>query len=66
LDNSIILEQSSKDRISQEDDDKINTSLEKNYFRVSLLPEVAKSFSQFPPSIYRRSLAATRIQRGNS
>ena len=54
---------SSKDRISQEEDEKMNNSLEKNYFRVSLIPEVSKSFSQFPPSVYRRSLAATRIQR---
>ncbi|KAJ3256253.1 hypothetical protein HK103_005616 [Boothiomyces macroporosus] len=53
----------SKDKISQEEDEKINTSLEKNYFKVSLLPDVAKSFSQFPPSVYRRSLAATKIQR---
>jgi hypothetical protein len=42
----------------------INKSLEKNYFRTSLLPDVAKSFSQFPPSVYRRSLAASKIQRG--
>ncbi|KAJ3321197.1 hypothetical protein HDV06_004540 [Boothiomyces sp. JEL0866] len=53
----------SKDKISQEEDEKINNSLEKNYFKVSLLPDVAKSFSQFPPSVYRRSLAATKIQR---
>ncbi|KAJ3272756.1 hypothetical protein HDV01_005284 [Terramyces sp. JEL0728] len=53
----------SKDKISQEEDEKINNSLEKNYFKVSLLPDMAKSFSQFPPSVYRRSLAATKIQR---
>ncbi|KAJ3300337.1 hypothetical protein HK104_001755 [Borealophlyctis nickersoniae] len=37
--------------------------VEKNTLRVSLIPEPLKSFSQFPPSIYRRSLACTRIQR---
>jgi hypothetical protein len=52
-----------KDKISQEEDEKANVSLEKNYFKVSLLPEASKSFSQFPPSVYRRSLAATKIQR---
>ncbi|RKO94582.1 hypothetical protein BDK51DRAFT_15469, partial [Blyttiomyces helicus] len=36
---------------------------EKNYFRASLVPEGQKCFSQFPPSIYRKSLACTRIQR---
>ena len=39
--------------------------MEKNFFRVSLLPEPLKSFSQFPPSIYRRSMACTKIQRGS-
>ncbi|KAJ2999525.1 hypothetical protein HDV02_002672 [Globomyces sp. JEL0801] len=53
-----------KDSASQEEDEKINNALEKNYFKISLLPEVSKSFSQFPPSVYRRSLAATKIQRG--
>ncbi|KAI8899147.1 hypothetical protein BC833DRAFT_587015 [Globomyces pollinis-pini] len=52
-----------KDSASQEEDEKINNALEKNYFKISLLPEVSKSFSQFPPSVYRRSLAATKIQR---
>jgi hypothetical protein len=60
---SILESGNNRDRISQEEDEKVNLALEKNYFRVSLLPEVAKSFSQFPPSVYRRSLAATRIQR---
>ncbi|KAL2916170.1 hypothetical protein HK105_204261 [Polyrhizophydium stewartii] len=52
-----------RERLSQEEDEKLHTSLEKNYFRVSLIPDTVKSFSQFPPSVYRRSLAATRIQR---
>nr|KAJ3421640.1 hypothetical protein HK105_002847 [Polyrhizophydium stewartii] len=49
-----------RERLSQEEDEKLHT----NYFRVSLIPDTVKSFSQFPPSVYRRSLAATRIQRG--
>ncbi|KAI8925687.1 hypothetical protein BC831DRAFT_498185 [Entophlyctis helioformis] len=52
-----------RERLSQDEDEKFHTSLEKNYFRVSLIPDTVKSFSQFPPSVYRRSLAATRIQR---
>ncbi|KAH9253017.1 hypothetical protein BASA81_009022 [Batrachochytrium salamandrivorans] len=52
-----------RERLSQDEDEKFHTSLEKTYFRVSLLPDSAKSFSQFPPSVYRRSLATTRIQR---
>ncbi|KAI8914438.1 hypothetical protein EDD86DRAFT_186711 [Gorgonomyces haynaldii] len=52
-----------REKMAQEEDEKLHTSLEKSYFKVSLLPDVLKSFSQFPPSVYRRSLAATRIQR---
>jgi hypothetical protein len=51
-----------RDKMCQEED-KLHTSLEKGYFKVSLLPDAVKSFSQFPPSVYRRSFAATRIQR---
>ncbi|XJO77036.1 hypothetical protein BDV3_001679 [Batrachochytrium dendrobatidis] len=52
-----------RERLSQEEDEKLHMSLEKNYFRVSHIPDAIKSFSQFPPSVYRRSLAATRLQR---
>lgn len=51
-----------RDKMSAEED-KLHTTLEKSYFKVSLLPDPVKSFSQFPPSVYRRSFAATRIQR---
>lgn len=51
-----------RDKMNQ-DEDKLHKTLEKNYFKVSLLPDPVKSFSQFPPSIYRKSFAATRIQR---
>ena len=54
-----------REKMSQDEDEKLHTSLEKSYFKVSLLPDAVKSFSQFPPSVYRRSLAATRIQRGH-
>jgi hypothetical protein len=38
--------------------------MEKSIYKVSALADGPKCFSQFPPSIYRRSLAATKIQRG--
>ncbi|KAJ3038616.1 hypothetical protein HDV00_000460 [Rhizophlyctis rosea] len=50
-------------KVNEEEEEKLHMAMEKNMFRVSLLPEPLKSFSQFPPSIYRRSLACTKIQR---
>ncbi|KAJ3412016.1 hypothetical protein HDV05_001397 [Chytridiales sp. JEL 0842] len=48
---------------NQEEEEKLQLAAEKNYFRAAVLPETIRSFSQFPPSIYRRSLACTKIQR---
>ncbi|KAJ3054223.1 hypothetical protein HK097_002392 [Rhizophlyctis rosea] len=50
-------------KVNEEEEEKLHMAMEKNFFRVSLLPEPLKSFSQFPPSIYRRSMACTKIQR---
>ncbi|KAI9102807.1 hypothetical protein DFS34DRAFT_576986 [Phlyctochytrium arcticum] len=49
--------------LDQEEEEKLHLSLEKNLFRANLAVEGQRSFSQFPPSIYRRSLACTKIQR---
>ncbi|KAI8921425.1 hypothetical protein DFJ77DRAFT_163161 [Powellomyces hirtus] len=46
-----------------EDEDRLRSSMDKTYFRANLAVEAQRSFSQFPPSIYRRSMACTRIQR---
>ena len=46
-----------------QEENKLHISLEKGYFKVSVLADSVKSYSQFPPSVYRRSFAATRIQR---
>ncbi|KAJ3161365.1 hypothetical protein HDU86_007147 [Geranomyces michiganensis] len=46
-----------------EDEDHLRNSMDKTSFRVTLAVESQRSFSQFPPSIYRRSMACTRIQR---
>lgn len=37
--------------------------LEKTLIKNSMVAEPIRSFSQFPPSVYRRSFAATKIQR---
>lgn len=37
--------------------------LEKTFIKNSMVAEPIRSFSQFPPSVYRRSFAATKIQR---
>jgi hypothetical protein len=37
--------------------------LEKTFIKNSMVAEPLRSFSQFPPSVYRRSFAATKIQR---
>lgn len=37
--------------------------LEKTFIKNSMVAESLRSFSQFPPSVYRRSFAATKIQR---
>ncbi|KAI8617462.1 hypothetical protein BC830DRAFT_1113354 [Chytriomyces sp. MP71] len=52
-----------RDKGNQEDEERLQMAAEKNNFRTSLLADSLKSFSQFPPSIYRRSLACTKIQR---
>lgn len=49
---------------SKDDDDKGHMSAERNFLRNAIMSEPLKSFSQFPPSVYRRTLSATRIQRG--
>ncbi|ORY38662.1 hypothetical protein BCR33DRAFT_754541 [Rhizoclosmatium globosum] len=53
----------SRDNKAQEEEEKMQLAAEKNTFRTTLFTDVPKSFSQFPPSIYRRSLACTKIQR---
>ncbi|KAI9205006.1 uncharacterized protein BJ171DRAFT_458658 [Polychytrium aggregatum] len=50
-------------RASQEEEERLQLTLEKTQFKASMLADTLKSFSQFPPSIYRRSLACMRIQR---
>ncbi|KAJ3246138.1 hypothetical protein HDU78_007785 [Chytriomyces hyalinus] len=52
-----------RDRVNQEDEERLQMAAEKNNFRASMFADAPKSFSQFPPSIYRRSLACTKIQR---
>ena len=39
-------------------------ALQKNVFRSTILADSFKSFSQFPPSVYRRNYACVRIQKG--
>ncbi|KAJ3016068.1 hypothetical protein HKX48_004246 [Thoreauomyces humboldtii] len=65
VDNTSIIDRAGEgtDGTDQEDEDRLRTSLDKASFRVNLAVEGQRSFSQFPPSIYRRSLACTRIQR---
>ncbi|KAI9141422.1 hypothetical protein BKA69DRAFT_1139007 [Paraphysoderma sedebokerense] len=63
---SFSLTSDAKEKASQEEEeDKLQLvcALEKNSFRTALASEAERSFSQFPPSVYRRSLAATKIQR---
>ncbi|KAI9363417.1 hypothetical protein DFJ73DRAFT_811117 [Zopfochytrium polystomum] len=53
-----------RDKQDLDEEEKIQMAAEKNYILRSTLPQdTLKTFSQFPPSIYRRSLACTRIQR---
>ncbi|KAL7754365.1 hypothetical protein RI367_000346 [Sorochytrium milnesiophthora] len=52
-----------KETINQEEEEKLQLALEKNYFRASMSSESERCWSQFPPSVYRRSLASTKIQR---
>ncbi|KAJ3131993.1 hypothetical protein HK100_005821 [Physocladia obscura] len=55
-----------KDGGIQEDEERLQLQLQaadKSNFRATVFMEAPKSFSQFPPSIYRRSLACTKIQR---
>ncbi|KAJ3197485.1 hypothetical protein HK101_003183 [Irineochytrium annulatum] len=52
-----------KERMSQDEEERLQMAAEKNYYRVTLQNETVHSFSQFPPNIYRRSLACTKIQR---
>ncbi|KAI8589518.1 hypothetical protein BDZ88DRAFT_461954 [Geranomyces variabilis] len=47
----------------KEDEDHLRSSMDKTSFRATLAVDAQRSFSQFPPSIYRRSMACTRIQR---
>ncbi|KAI9190216.1 hypothetical protein H9P43_001649 [Blastocladiella emersonii ATCC 22665] len=55
---------SSRDRaVLPEEDERVQLALEKNHFRASIASEEDRSWSQFPPSVYKRSLAATKIQR---
>ncbi|ORZ33671.1 hypothetical protein BCR44DRAFT_1195279 [Catenaria anguillulae PL171] len=46
-----------------DEDERVQIALEKNHFRATVATEDDRSWSQFPPSVYKRSLAATRIQR---
>ena len=41
----------------------LTVNQERNNFRSAFQPDGLRSFSHFPPSIYRRGLAASRIQR---
>ncbi|KND01565.1 uncharacterized protein SPPG_03365 [Spizellomyces punctatus DAOM BR117] len=52
-----------REGLNQDEEEKLHLALEKNIFRATLAVEGQRSFSQFPPSIYRRSLACTKIQR---
>ncbi|KAI9006126.1 hypothetical protein BC832DRAFT_470038 [Gaertneriomyces semiglobifer] len=65
LDTVAILEgpSSDKEKLNQEDEEKFRITLEKNYVRATLAADGLKSFSHFPPSVYRKSLACTKIQR---
>ena len=49
---------------TQDDDEKIQMSLERNFMKSTLIPDKMKSFSTFPPSIFKRTNACTKIQRG--
>lgn len=60
---SSILDCISQDKQNQDEEEKLQISAEKNLILRSNMQDGLRSFSQFPPSIYRRSLAATRIQR---
>ncbi|KAI9224109.1 hypothetical protein BC828DRAFT_374299 [Blastocladiella britannica] len=48
---------------ANDEDERVQLALEKNYFRAAAVTEDDRSWSQFPPSVYKRSLAATKIQR---
>jgi hypothetical protein len=52
----------SKDK-SPTEEELLHLALEKNILRFVTYGEDEKSWSQFPPSVYKRSLSATRIQR---
>ncbi|KAI8810375.1 hypothetical protein BJ742DRAFT_202319 [Cladochytrium replicatum] len=47
----------------KEEDEKAQIAMERNTFRAAITSETLRSFSHFPPSTYRRSLACTKIQR---
>ncbi|KAJ1513620.1 hypothetical protein HMI56_002096 [Coelomomyces lativittatus] len=51
------------DAKDKEEEEKLYLAFEKTQFRTAMVSEEDRSWSQFPPSVYRRSLAATKIQR---
>ncbi|KAJ3204434.1 hypothetical protein HK099_001163 [Clydaea vesicula] len=52
-----------KDKTSVEDEEKNFMSIEKTNYKAAVSSFEMKSFSRFPPSIYRRSIACMKIQR---
>ena len=59
-----IFEMDEKEKISKDEDEKMQMAVERTFLRNAMYSDGRKSFSQFPPSVYRRSFACTRIQRG--
>ncbi|KAJ3113481.1 hypothetical protein HDU96_003348 [Phlyctochytrium bullatum] len=55
--------QEAREKATQEEEERLQNASEKIYYRNAGVQDQLKSFSQFPPNIYRRSLAATKIQR---
>ncbi|KAJ3097483.1 hypothetical protein HDU97_004850 [Phlyctochytrium planicorne] len=55
--------QEGKEKALQEEEERLQMATEKTYYRAAVAIENMRGFSQFPPNIYRRSLACTKIQR---
>lgn len=49
---------------TREEDEKNQLNAEKNLYRNALAIDALKSFSKFPPSVFRRTISAKKIQRG--